>query len=46
MVMTKVPCYNLFITYSKTFIIILIKNTRKKTIDFHSAMEELAIRFA
>ena len=28
--MTKVPCYNLFITYSKSFFrIILIKNTKK-----------------
>ena len=28
--MTKVPCYNLFITYSKLFFrIILIKNTKK-----------------
>ena len=28
--MTKVPCYNLFITYSETFFrIILIKNTKK-----------------
>ena len=38
---TKVPCYNLFITYSKTFFfrLILIKNT--KNIDFHSEIEEL-----
>ena len=40
MAMTKAPCYNLFITYSKTFFrIILIKNT--KNIDFHSEIEEL-----
>ena len=40
--MTKVPCYNLFITYSNTFFsIILIKNT-KKSIEFHSETEELS----
>ena len=39
--MTKGPCYDLFITYSKTFFrIILIKNTNKN-IDFHSEIEEL-----
>ena len=38
--MTKVPCYNLFITYSKTFFrIILLKI--QKNIDKHSDIEEL-----
>ena len=38
-VMTKVPCYKLFITYSKKIRIILIKI--QKNIDFHSEIEEL-----
>ena len=39
--MTKVPSYNLFITDSKTFFrIILIKNTKKNKIDFHSEIDE------
>ena len=38
-VMTKVPCYKQFITYSKTNQIFFIKI--QKNIDFHSEIEEL-----
>ena len=39
--MTKVPCFNLFIKYSKTFFrIILIENTQK-VLDFHSENKKL-----
>ena len=39
-VMTKVPCYKQFITYSKTNQFFFIKI--QKNIDFHSEIEELA----
>ena len=40
-VMTKIPCYNLFITYSRTIFRIILIKKKQKIIYFHSAIEEL-----
>ena len=43
---TKIPCYNLFITYSKTLFPVVLIERSKNTDSFYSKIEELSIKIA